>query len=151
MPLDIPRAPLSAAQRAKLHRDLQRIEQVAARRGTTLDAWDKLAEQTAGRTSFEVGAWGYWAHLRGADITVEDRARVIHAVLCSGDDDVGYRFFTVFHFGERDFDNFFEQGDSAQVLEDVARLIDASGNDVARDLFTRNGWDKYRRQPALLI
>lgn len=147
--LSTPRAPITVAQRAALQRRLCNLPKVAARRGTTLDDCDRRREEREGRAHFEVGAWGWWASRRRASLTLEDRANVVFAVLTSGRTCVDYEFFTAFEFGERDFDAYFEQGDSEHLVDAIAAKVYASGNAVALEGLRANGWDRPCRQRAL--
>lgn len=148
-PEGTPAAPVSLRDRAMLRRRLADLPAVARRRGTTLSDWDRRIEEAAGRTHFEVGAWLWWAQQRGERLTLDDRARVVFAVLASGLTTVGYEFFTVFEAGERDWDSFFEMNDGAELVEAVAARVRASGHPVALAGLRANGWDRPRRQPEL--
>lgn len=143
------RAPISERDRAMLRRRLSDLPAEARRRGTTLDAWDLRQEQDAGRTHFEVGAWLWWAQRRGSRLTLDDRARVVFAVLASGLTELGYQFFTAFGSGERDWDSFFEMNDGADLVDAVAARVHASADPVALAGLRANGWDRPRRQPEL--
>jgi len=52
----------------------------------------------------------------------------------------GYAFFTVFEFGEREFDTIFEMGDSAQVLNGLRKLAHRSRSQHIRQAFAEMGW-----------
>lgn len=145
-----PRAPISERDRAMLRRRLADLPAEARRRGTTLDTWDLRIEQTAGRIHFEVGAWLWWAQRRGDRLTLDDRARVVFAVLTSGLTTIGYEFFTAFEAGERDWDSFFEQGDGNEVVQAVSDLVRATGHPVAISGLQANGWHREPRQPNLI-
>lgn len=145
----VPPAPISTRQRAALLRRLNDLPGVASRQGTTLSAWDQQREENAGRLHFEVGAWGWWSQQR-ADLLVEERARVVFAILASGMTGIGYEFFTAFSFGERQFDAFFEMGDGADVVQAVSDLVLASDHPVALKGLQANGWQREPRQRNLI-
>lgn len=146
----IPAAPITARQRTMLRKRLANIEATARARGVTLDAWDKYTEEDAGRTHFELGAWLWWAAHHGVVNSgcVETRAHVVHMILASGKSDIGYEFYTVFEFGERDFDSFFEYGDGLDVVMAVRRLVFESGNPTAITALREAGWDAPKYQEA---
>lgn len=135
------RAPLDAGTRHILKRRLADLKKTAAAKGTTLDAWDENRESQAGKTHFELGCWLYFyaKHTRLA-AHPEARADCLKRIFMAGLTNPGYAFFTAFDFGERDFDNCLEQGDSADVLDLLRKELatDETGN-LAR-AFDYFGW-----------
>lgn len=147
----VPAAPISDAQRRMLHKRVADLHGTAKRKGYTLSTWDYIRESDAARTHFEVGAWGYWAHLRRDRLTVEDRARVTFALLASGKSNIDYEFFTAFDFGERQLDAFFEMGDADEVIEAIGDIVRRSGHAVAAEMMKQLGWSFEERQTALIL
>jgi hypothetical protein len=141
----VPVAPITPRQRAMLLARLKDLRGTAQMHGTSLSDWELMDEANAARLHFEVGAWGWWSQQRRESLSVQDRARVIFAVLASGKTSVGYEFFTAFEFGERQFDAFFEMGDGHEVVDAVSELVVSSGNAAALACLQANGW---RREPA---
>lgn len=145
----VPRAPISDAQRRMLHRRLNDLHATAKRKGCTLSSWEHANEKIAGELYFEVGAWGYWSSLRRSRLSVQDRARVSFAIFAAGLTHIGYEFYTSFDFGERDFDAFYEMGDSKEVIDALADLVRLSGHAVAAQGMRQLGWSTEDRQHSL--
>jgi hypothetical protein len=78
-------------------------------------------------------------YLEGAE-GLKSRIDCARRIFLSGINNPGYDFFTVFDFGERQFDSIFEMGDAEQVIEAIRLLIpgDKSGN-IAK-AFANFGW-----------
>ena len=141
-------APISAGQRAQLERDARDLYGTAKRKGNTLDQWDHANEAPAAREYFELGCWLYYftqRYRRGQD-DLDLRIDIVLRLFLAGLYNPGYMFFTVFDFGERQFDNIFEQGDAAQVKEGLRAFL---GNDKIRKGFEYHGWSPEGVQPAL--
>lgn len=135
------KAPISSGERKQLERDAENIPATAKRKDVTCEAQDLADEIPAARDHFELGCWLYYYSKRvGANDGLQDRIDCARRLFDAGIQNPGYRFFTVFEFGERQFDTLFEMGDSDQVvsaLRDIA-LADPTGG-VAR-AFPEMGW-----------
>lgn len=133
-------APISADDRIRLQSDLQNIKQTAARKNVILDAYDESRETLAGKANFELGCWLYYYRHR---IGIEDTATRIDCarrIFEAGFANLGYEFFTVFEFGERQFDTLFESGDAAEVIAGLRALIPADKTGNIRKAFEYFGW-----------
>lgn len=135
--------PLSEAELARLRADARDIPGTAKRRNTTLDAWDLRSERAAAEKHFALGCWLYYYSRRifltgpeGLQHRIDCARRIFEAGLGNP----GYAFFTVFEFGEREFDTIFEMGDSTQVLEGLRKLARRSRSQQIREAFAEMGW-----------
>lgn len=135
--------PLSEAELARLRADARDIPGTAKRRNTTLDAWDLRSERAAAEKHFALGCWLYYYSRRifltgpeGLQHRIDCERRIFEAGLGNP----GYAFFTVFEFGEREFDTIFEMGDSTQVLEGLRKLARRSRSQQIREAFAEMGW-----------
>ncbi|WP_186214619.1 hypothetical protein [Burkholderia gladioli] len=141
-------APISATQRAQLKRDASDLYGTAKRKGNTLDRWDYGQEAPAARDHFELGCWLYYftqCYRSGHD-TLELRIDIVRRLFLAGLHSPGYKFFTVFDFGERQFDSIFEQGDAKQVIEGLRVFL---GSEEVRKGFEYFGWPLDGDQAAL--
>lgn len=133
------KAPLTAAQRKQLKADCADLRATAARKQCTLDNWDHAIESSAARDYFELGCWLFWFTReanQGRD-TLELRTDIARRIFAAGLTNPHYMFYTAFDFGERQFDNIFEQGDSKDVIEGLrAHLV----NTNVRQAFEYFGW-----------
>lgn len=135
------KAPITTAQRAVLERDASDVRAAAARKGFTCDAWEERAETSAAREHFELGCWlFYYSRRVGMCAGLADRVNCARRLFESGVFSPRYDFFTVFEFGERQFDTIFEMGDSAEVL--ALLRIEARKNPAGNlaKAFAHHGW-----------
>ena len=135
--------PLSEAELERLRADARDIPGTAKRRNTTLDAWDLRSERASAEKHFALGCWLYYYSRRifltgpeGLQHRIDCARRIFEAGLGNP----GYAFFTVFEFGEREFDTIFEMGDSTQVLEGLRKLARRSRSQQIREAFAEMGW-----------
>jgi len=135
--------PISEAELARLRADARDIPATARRRNTTLDAWDLRSERAAAEKHFALGCWLFYYSRRifltgpeGLKHRIDCARRIFEA----GFANPGYAFFTVFEFGEREFDTIFEMGDSAMVLEGLRKLAHRSRSQHIREAFAEMGW-----------
>ncbi|NMG28430.1 hypothetical protein [Aromatoleum evansii] len=137
------RAPLSARERAQLQRDAADVRATAQRKGLTLDAWEEREESAIAREHFELGCWLYWyqhqVYREGKD-GLQARIECAERIFLAGFTNPKYKFFTVFDFGERQFDTIFEMGDSAQVLEGLRERLKKDKSGKIAEAFTYFGW-----------
>jgi hypothetical protein len=134
------KAPLSSAERQQLKTDAANIRATATRKGHTLDAWAESAERNAAADHFELGCWLFYYNRRVGRDTVESRIDCARRIFVAGITNPGYDFFTVFDFGERQFDTIFEMGDANEVIDGLRKFLftDTSGN--LRKAFNYMGW-----------
>lgn len=121
------RAPISAQVRNQLQRDTQSVESIkaAARRcgDETLSHWDAADELDHARQHFELGCWlHHYAGTVGQPDALADRIDCVRRCWEAGVYDVNYSFYSVFRFGERQFDTCFEMGDGEQVAQALMEL-----------------------------
>ena len=134
------RAPISAAERKQLKADIANLRATAARKGSTLDTWEERRETEAGKQYFELGCWLYYYNRRIYSEGTETRIDCARRIFIAGITNPGYRFFTAFDFGERQFDTLFEMGDGEEVVAGLRKFInkDRTGNLAAT--FKGMGW-----------
>jgi hypothetical protein len=143
--------PLGEAELARLRADARDIPGTAKRRNTTLDAWDLRSERAAAEKHFALGCWLFYYSRRiflsgpkGLKHRIDCARRIFEAGLSNP----GYAFFTVFEFGDREFDTIFEMGDSAQVLDGLRKLARKSQHNAIKDAFAEMGWQLESIQPS---
>lgn len=136
-------APISPAKRAQLKVDcasLEAITATAARKNLTLAGYEARSELAAAQQHFEVGCWlhHYSGRVSGVN-NREDRVQCARLCLESG---MGrsYEFFTVFDFGERQFDTCFEMGDGNEVRAELAALAAKEPGGALARAFPAMGW-----------
>lgn len=124
------KAPISQRLRTQFERDVSSVNYIIAaaeRKGNTCGRWEASEEYLAARDHFELGCWlHYYADRVGKLKGFQDRVDCVRRIWESGihSGGVGYRFFSVFGFGERHFDTCFEMGDGdkvADALKEMAR------------------------------
>ncbi len=142
------KAPITAAQRTQLERDARDLYGTAKRKGSTLDVWDHAQEAPAARDHFELGCWLFhFVHMdRAAKATLDLRIGTLRRLFEAEIYSPGYRFYTVFDFGERQFDGMFEQGDAQQVIEGLRAFL---ANVRVQKGFQYFGWSLEGAQAAL--
>lgn len=122
--------PLSSSEFAQLRADAQNIRAAAQRKRITLDAWEETQETKAAKSHFDLGCWlFYYSRRVGLEDGIEHRIDCARRIFLAEIQNPGYMFFTVFDFGERQFDTIFEMGDADQVLNALRQLAhqDTSG------------------------
>lgn len=122
--------PLRSSQFAQLRADAQNIRAAAQRKQVTLDDWDAAQETQAAKSHFDLGCWlFYYSRRVGLEDGLKHRIDCARRIFLADIQNPGYMFFTVFDFGERQFDTIFEMGDADQVLDALRHLAhqDSSG------------------------
>lgn len=134
-------APIAERERAQLRRDIHEANIVACakRQGKEADYRTLMDEARQGAYHFELGCWLYYYSRLVSSQGVWARIDCVRRLLLSDYPSFGpsYDFFTVFDFGERQFDACFEMGDSADV---VRSLIGLRGIPAADKKFAEAGW-----------
>lgn len=135
-------APLTAAQRKQLQQDAADIRATAARKNVTLDKWEEQSEAYHAKHHFELGCWLFYYSKRiDQPEALADRIDCMRRIFEAGFTHLGYDFFTVFDFGERQFDTLVEMNDGKAVIEGVRKyLTDTEKGSHVRDAFKYMGW-----------
>lgn len=133
-------APITAAERKQLKANLADLRATAARKQTTLDAWDESSERQAGTDNFELGCWLYYYNRRVGTEGIEARIDCARRIFLAGITNPGYRYFTAFDFGERQFDTIFEMGDGAEVIKGLRQLLPSDSTGNLEKAFRYFGW-----------
>lgn len=143
--------PLTKEQLAQLHADMHDIRAAAKRKGTTLDRWDEVQELAAANDHFDLGCWLFYysskVGLPGADGLMH-RIDCARRIFEAGLKNPVYQFFTIFDFGERQFDTIFEMGDAAQVLGGLRQIIHQTKSKRLIEAFAHFGWPVEMVEPA---
>lgn len=148
------KAPLTAAVLARLRADAKDVRATARRKNVTLDDWDEKQETAAAKEHFELGCWLHYYNRRiglaDNDDGLKDRIDCARRLFLAGLNNPGYAFFTIFDFGERQFDTIFEMGDAEQVISGLRELArnDQTGQ-IAR-AFAYFGWPLDEAEPKKL-
>lgn len=135
------KAPITAKERAMLAKDAANVAAAAQRKCLTLDRYEERAESLAAKQHFELGCWLFhYQKSFGKSGCFHARVQCLLRLFLSGITNPGYDFFTVFDFGERQFDTTLEMGDSKHVLAELrkALVLDKTGN--LRAAFEYHGW-----------
>jgi len=115
------RAPISSQERETLRAAAKNVLGTAQQKG--LDCDNAIEEELAAENHFELGCWLYYY---SAMVYLEDglhhRIDCLRRIFEAGISLPGYQFFTVFNFGERQFDTIFEMGDADAVVAEMRRL-----------------------------
>jgi hypothetical protein len=134
-------APIKSEYLDLLLNDSDNVRKVAERKNTTLDAREEREETEFAKSHFKLGCWlFYYSRRVGLTDGFNDRVDCARRIFQAGFTNPRSRFFTVFDFGERNFDTIFEMNDGDQVVEALRRLIhgDKTGN-IAK-AFAEHGW-----------
>ena len=143
-------APLTSKQLDQVRADANDVRAAAARKGIDLDAWDEAREREAARMHFALGTWLFYYSTRvGAMAGIGDRIGCLQKLFEAGIYQPGYQFFTVFDFGERQFDTCVEMGDSEEVKDGLRELAHKHCNKNLLAAFEYMGWSLERKQMAL--
>lgn len=137
----LPPLPASVLQQLKI--DASDIVATAKRKSFMLDRWEESQERFHAKNYFHLGCWLYYYGrfiYKTGDIGFQNRvdclARILEADLCP----IGYAFFVVFEFGERQFDTLLEMGDADLVIEAVRQRYLVSKDAGIEKGFLYFGW-----------
>jgi PhoPQ-activated pathogenicity-related protein len=100
--------PLTAKQLKQLRTDAADLRSAEARKNVTFDSWDHVREAEAAQKRFELGCWLFYystrIHRPGKN-NLADRVDCPRRIFEAGFTRLTYEFYTVFDFGERQFDS----------------------------------------------
>lgn len=134
-------APITERERAQLRRDVQtsNIVACAKRKSLDLDPRSLLIEAHKGAQYFDLACWLYYYNRRVGTQGIWARIDCVRRLLLSDYPSFSpsYDFYTVFGFGDREFDTCFEMHDGAEV---VRSLIGLRGVPVVDMKFAEAGW-----------
>lgn len=137
------KAPLTASELAQLQADAKDIRAAALRKVVTLDDWDEQQETAAAKKYFPLGCWLFYysrrVYLDNAE-GLASRIDCARRIFLAGLTNPGYRFFTVFDFGERHFDTIFEMGDAEQVIDGLRQFAKADQSGLIAQAFANFCW-----------
>jgi len=143
-------APLTSMQLEQLRTDANDVRAAAARKGVDLDAWDEARERDAARTNFALGTWLFYFSTRVGKVGgLGDRIECLRRLFEARIYQPGYQFYTVFDFGERQFDTCVEMGDADEVKDGLRELAHKHRNPNLLAAFEYMGWSLERKQLAL--
>ncbi|WP_426172382.1 hypothetical protein [Pseudoduganella sp. R-34] len=145
-----PIAPLSNAELAQLRNDARDLRAAATRKGHTMDSYEEIEERIAAQNYFELGTWLFYYSKRiSKPEGLKDRIDCARRLFEAGVYHPGYQFFTVFDFGERQFDTLVEMGDADDVLDGLREIAHKERNANLLKAFDYMGWSLERKQMAL--
>jgi hypothetical protein len=149
-PWKLGKAPISDGARSQLKKDASDIAATAARKGLALDPFELRDEQETAKAHFELGCWLYRytkiAPVLGRDEHLKERIDLVERLIMTGFNNPVYSFQTVFDFGERDFDDIFENFDGEAVKEGLRQKIKADTTGMLLKGFMHFGW-RYADKP----
>ena len=130
-------APISTKAREKLRTDLEAIHATAKRKG--LDDYGLMNEQRVGREHFELGCW-LWYYSTRLNASISSRIDCARRIFMAGIANPRYDFYTVFDFGERQFDGIMEMGDGRQVVDGLRQFLANDPHGCLAKAFCYHGW-----------
>lgn len=138
----LPAAPITAKERSMLARRAGDIPATAKAFSIEM-TWQELeSEKRFAQEHFELGCWLYYYRRL---IGLPGATGFVHRLACaaiifqSGFTSIkNDQAFTVFGFGERQFDTIFEMGDGSQVVEGLRQL--AASSPAVAAAFAQHGW-----------
>lgn len=108
-----------------------------------MNAWQEERESAAATSDFLLGTWLYYythgVYKRGTH-TLQDQIDCLYRLFRAGIHHPRYRFFTVFDFGEREFDTIMEQGNSDQVIQGLREIYQKEKVFGIAEAFAYHGW-----------
>jgi hypothetical protein len=137
------KAPIPIVVRNQLMQDAKNIKATAVRKQVTLRPIEEVAERRMAQKHFELGCWlHYYSSKVGLDSEAGFKARVECAMRLFLSDiaSPSYGFFTVFDFGERQFDSIFEMGDAGEVIDRLRYAIQTDSSGLIEKAFGHYGW-----------
>lgn len=146
------KAPLTTEVRAQLRADARNIRAAADRKQVSLDRFEELRESRMAQQHFELGCWLFrFTKLRGLTPAqyLQERVDIVTRLFLAGLNNPRYDFFTVFDFGERQFDSIFEDGEAKAVIGGVRQNISSDASGLIALAFHYFGWDVESPQGAL--
>lgn len=145
-------APITASQRRQLVRDAADLKAAARRKGVTLDAWDESRESMAAKMHFELGCWlFYYSRKVGMPGGFRDRVDCVRRLFEAGITQPGYRFFTVFDFGERQFDKCIEMDDGDAVVNALVQMAEMEPEGRLAASVREMGWEARSEPQGMLF
>lgn len=131
-------APITDGVRAELRASITAMQAVAKRKNLMFDRRIERVEAEAARNHFDLGCWLFFYSRKVGQVGPEGfaaRVDCARRIFLDGITNPRYDFFTIFDFGEREFDTIFEMGDAEAVVEALRREIpnDRSGR-IAKGL-----------------
>ena len=138
-------APISKEERTQLLSDIADLQGTAKRKGVTLDRYEEAREKLVASKHFELGCWlSRFTKLRGLPPAqyLSERIDLVTRIFLAEFNNPSYDFFTVFDFGERQFDGIFEQGDAEDVIDGLRRNIPLDRTGKLESAFEYFGWSK---------
>jgi len=127
LPGQLPRLPAKEVRRLADLCTPAGVVSEAARRGVSCTEREAHIESEAAKRHFALGCW--LAYLRDRIEVPGERGREARLecalrIFCEGIPNPGYQFYTLFGFGERDFDTIFEMGDADAIVRDLWRAAE---------------------------
>lgn len=137
------KAPISATVRAQLRKDAQNVRACAERKGLCMDHYEEQDEAFHAKNHFELGCWLHFYQRSFYDLGHEgfhERVQCMLRLFLNDFKNPGYSFFTVFDFGERQFDSIMEMGDSARVMAELRKALTLDKTGKIANAFSYYGW-----------
>lgn len=137
------KAPISATARNQLQQDVRDIKAAAARKQVTLDRYEEARELQMAKKHFELGCWLYYYSSQvgqNSEAGFKTRVECVMRLFLSDISSPSYDFFTVFDFGERQFDTIFEMGDADEVIDRLRYAIQTDSSGLIKKAFSHHGW-----------
>lgn len=135
--------PISKAELDQLRFDAQHIRAAAERKGTTLNTWEEARESAVAKSDFILGTWLYYytkTYYQRGTHALPNQIDCLYRLFRAGFHNPGYQFFTVFDFGERQFDSIYESGNADQVIQGLRDIFKKTNDKGVAAAFVYLGW-----------
>ena len=119
------------------------VRACAERKGLSMDHWEEMDEVDHAKNHFELGCWLYFYQRSFYDLSkdnINERVQCMLRLFLNGFTNPGYSFYTVFDFGERQFDSIMEMGDSERVKAEMQKALPLDKTGKIAAAFSYHGW-----------
>lgn len=143
------KAPLPVSTCIRLDHEAKHIYATAARKCVTLDSSEAKRETQMAEKHFALGCWlHHFTTLRGLGTPqyLKARVEILVRLFMADIQNPRYSFFTIFDFGERQFDSIFEEGDGDDVLDALRVYLKHDKTGLIQKAFDAYGWSTTQKE-----
>lgn len=135
--------PLSKPVLEQLRKDAANVRAAAERKEMTLSRSEEAEETQTAKQYFNLGCWLFYyqreMYKPGVD-SLKMQIDTVVRLFRNGFFNPGYAFYTVFNFGEREWDTVFEMENSSEVLQGVRAIYAETRDPLIAEGFAYAGW-----------